>query len=113
MTLSMGKPRNAGRPRDIIVKFFSYRTHRKLYEARTKTRDCMYINGDLTKSRSKLLLKARRMVKNKLLKSAWSNDGNILVRDLRDIKHRISTVDDLAKFGSVPLLNGEAPATDS
>ena len=113
----VGKPRNAGRPRDIIVKFSSYRTRRKLYEARTKTRDRgyrgVYINEDLTKSRSKLLLKARRMVKNKLLKSAWSSDGNILVHDLRDIKHRISTVDDLAKFGPVPLLNGEASAIDS
>ena len=113
----VGKPRNAGRPRDIIVKFSSYRTRRKLYEARTKTRDRgyrgVYINEDLTKSRSKLLLKARRMVKNKLLNSAWSSDGNILVRDLRDIKHIIRAVGDLAKFGPVPLLNGEAPATDS
>ena len=84
----VGKPKNAGRPRDIIVKISSYRTRRKLYEARTKTRDRgyrgVYINEDLTKSRSKLLLKARKMVKNKLVKSAWSSDGNILVRDLRD-----------------------------
>ena len=35
------------------------------------------------------------------------------MRDLRDITHRISTVGALAKFGPVPLLNGEAPATDS
>ena len=51
----------------IIVKFSSYRTRRKLYEARTKTRD-VYINEDLTKSRSKLLLKARRMVKKNFFK---------------------------------------------
>ena len=66
----MGKPKNAGRPRDIIVTFSSYRTRRKLYEARTKTRDGgyrgVYINEDLAKSRSKLLLKARRMVKKNL-----------------------------------------------
>ena len=35
------------------------------------------------------------------------------MRDLRDIKHRISNVDDLAKFGPVRILNGEAPATNS
>ena len=78
-----GKPRNSGRPRDIIVKFSSYRTRRKLHEAHTKTRDRGY-RGNLTIPRR---LKARRMVKNKLLKSVWSGDGNILVRDLCDIKH--------------------------
>ena len=81
------------RPRDIIVMFVSYRTRRLVYGARTKTKDCGYtgifINEDLTKSRNKLLLKARKMVKSKVLKSSWSSDGTVLVRDLLDAKHRI------------------------
>ena len=80
----VGRP-SAGRTRDIIVKFASYRTRRMVYGARTTTKDSgyvgVYINEDLTKPRNKLLLKARKMVKTKLLKSAWSSDGNILVRD--------------------------------
>ena len=100
----VGEPR-IGRPRDIIVKFVSYRTRRLVYGARTKTKDCGYtgifINEDLTKSRNKLLLKARKMVKSKVLKSSWSSDGTVLVRDLLDEKHRIQSVDDLAVFGTV------------
>ena len=56
----MGKRRDSGRPRDIIVKFSSYRTRRKVYGARTKTKDNgyrgVYINEDLTKLRNMLLM---------------------------------------------------------
>lgn len=112
----VGKPstvtHHSSRPRDIIVKFSSYRTRRKVYGARTSTKTSgyngVYINEDLTKPRNKLLLKARKMVKDKRLKSAWSSDGNILVRDLRDTKHRIMSEGDLSVFGPVPMLRGEA-----
>ena len=40
-----------------------------------------FINEDLTKSRNKILLKARKMIKEKHLSSVWSSDGTILVRD--------------------------------
>ena len=106
----VGNP-TAGRTRDIIVKFASYRTRRMVYGARTSTKDSgyvgVYINEDLTKTRNKLLLKARKMVKSKLMKSAWSSDGNVLVRDNDDDKHRITCVTDLATFGPVPMLRGE------
>ena len=109
----------AGTPRDIIVKFVSYRTRRLVYGARTQTKTNGYtgvfINEDLTKARNKLLLKARKMVKAKDLKSAWSSDGTVLVRDLEDEKHRIQSVGDLAVFGTVPLslLPGETPDTEA
>ena len=99
-------PMKTGRPRDIIVKFTSYRVRRKVYGERTKAKvrgyAGVFINEDLTKSRKELLMKARRMVKNNLMKSAWSSDGAILVRDLSDTKHRILSESDLAVFGSVP-----------
>lgn len=113
----VGKRRDSGRPRDIIVKFSSYRTRRKVYGARTKTKDNgyrgVYINEDLTKLRNVLLMKARNMVKTKHIHSAWSSDGTILVRDLADNKHRIISENDLALFGPVPKLRGEQSTTDS
>ena len=67
----------------------------------------VFINEDLIKSRNKILLKARKMVKAGNLKSAWSSDGTILVRDKEDTKHRIVRESDLATFGPVPKLKGE------
>ena len=67
----------------------------------------VFINEDLTKPRNKILLKARKMVKEKHLSSAWSSDGTILVRDKEDTKHRIMCKSDLATFGPVPKLRGE------
>ena len=51
------------------------------------------------------------MAISNLLKSAWSSDGTILVRDLFDTKHRILTKEDLTVFGPVPDLNGPPMAT--
>ena len=108
-------PVKPGRNRDIIVKFASYRVRRKVYAERVKTKDRGYtgvfINEDLTKPRNQLFLKARKMVKSGLLKSAWSSDGTILVRDLLDSKHRILAEADLAVFGPVPDLKKPAAAT--
>ena len=106
----VGKPRAPGRrPRDIIVKFVSYRVRRRVYAARTltKTKGFMgvYVNEDLTKSRNELIGKARRMVKLKYIKSAWSSDGTILVRLGDEAVHRITSEDDLAQFGPVPSLD--------
>lgn len=103
----IGRPRALGRPRDIIVKFVSYRVRRKVYGVRTQTKAKglmgVYINEDLTRQRSQLLRKARKMVKNKNLLSSWSSDGTILVRDLHDVVHRIQSENDLAQFGPVPV----------
>ena len=41
----------------------------------------VYINEDLTKSRNELIRKARKMVKLKYIKSVWSIDGTIFVRN--------------------------------
>ena len=103
----IGKPRALGRSRDIIVKFASYRVRRKVYGVRTQTKVKgfmgVYINEDLTRQRSQLLRKARKMVKNKNILSSWSSDGTILVRDLNDIVHRIQSEHDLVQFGPVPI----------
>lgn len=101
----VGRPRALGRPRDI-VKFVSYRTRRRVYGARTQTKAKgfmgVYINEDLTQTRSRLLRKARAMMKAKQIKSTWSSDGTILLRDHLDQVHRVTCDSDLAKFGPVP-----------
>ena len=82
----LGKPRTASeqKPRDIIVKFVSYRKRALFYKARilTKSRGYrgVYINEHLTMARGNLLYEARRRVKSKQLKSAWSSDGVVMVK---------------------------------
>lgn len=82
----LGKPRTAPdqKPRDIIVKFVSYRKRALFYKARilTKSRGYrgVYVNEHLTKIRGKLLYEARRRVKSKQLKSVWSSDGVVMVK---------------------------------
>ena len=88
----LGKPGTTAEPgtklRDIIVKSVSYRQRNMYYRARTSMQDRGYkgvfINEDLTKSRSKLLYEARLRVKSGQLKSAWSSDGTILIKSTND-----------------------------
>lgn len=104
----VGRPRATGRPRDIIVKFASYRVRRRVYGVRIQTRIKgfmgVFINEftKFTKPRIQLLRKARIMVQASLMKCSWSSDGTILVRD--HAVHRIISDSDLAKFGPVPKL---------
>lgn len=92
------------RRRDILVKFMSYRARQSLLTERKKLRNTegmkdVFINEDLTSSRSKLLFDARRLVKAKVLKSAYSADGRILVRDFADKRYLIQDETDLNKHG--------------
>lgn len=94
------------KPRDIIVKFSTYRARYKLFKARTLTKTKgfkgVFVNEDLTKNRSKLLYEARRRVKSEQLKSAWSTDGTILIRttnaDGSDVVRKITAISDLPDY---------------
>lgn len=92
------------RHRDIIVKFATYNARQRLYMKRTELRDSeatvnLYINEDLTKTRSKLLFDARSLVRVKLIKSAYSSDGKIFIRDTDDRRQLIKNDSDILKFG--------------
>lgn len=93
------------RPRDIIVKFISYRSRAKFYKNRVLTKGRghrgVFINEHLTKSRGRLLYLARRLVKSRQLKSAWTSDGVVLVKHIDDSVHRLSRETDLPAY--VPL----------
>lgn len=111
----VGDPRKArSRPREIIVKFATYRSRQNFYKRRTSLKDNGYegvfVNEDLTKFRSNLLYEARKLYKSEHLKGAWSADGNILVKDNTDDIHRITGVSDLDKFNALPPVPREPRA---
>lgn len=114
----LGRPSSAAeqrsRPRDIIVKFVSYRARAKFYKARVLTKSKGYrgvfINEHLTRSRGTLLYEARRRVKSRQLKSAWSMDGAIMIK-LNDANpdinvdgtvKRITSANDLPPYVPLP-----------
>ena len=88
------------KPRQIIVKFATYRIRQNVYKARSKLKSAghadVYINEDLTKKRNKLLYEARKLVKASRINSAWSSDGIILIKDRDNKVHRVQRDEDLA-----------------
>lgn len=109
----VGKP-DTNKKRDILVKFATYRARQRLYGARAnlkKTRfNGVYVNEDLTKSRSKLLWEARQRVKGDFLWGAWSADGRLFLKDVKDKVHKLTCSDDIVKFASkVPVKKPEKP----
>ena len=62
------------RPREIIVKFTSYRARQKFLKMRSALMDNGYVgvilNEDLTKHRSEVLYEARKVVKSDTVKEA-------------------------------------------
>ena len=104
----VGNPTSPKRkvPRDIIVKFSTYRARANFYKTRTNLKtvghDGVFVNEDLTKKRNGYLYEARKLVKRDLLKGAWSSDGTILIKDNKDDVFRITSLTDLIPFGYTP-----------
>ena len=84
-THRIGEPK-PNRPKDILVKFATYRARHKLYSKRTGLKEealgyrGIFINEHLTPKRSKLLYAARNLAKDGKIVAAWSYDGNILIK---------------------------------
>ena len=99
----VGNPKKSStKPRDIIVKFSTYRYRQAFFKQRTLLKDTghrgVFVNEDLTKLRSGILYEARKLMKAELIKGAWSSDGNILVKDRKDHVYRVSSLGDLNQF---------------
>ena len=96
------------RPREIIVKFSTYRARASFIKCRTALKNNNYlgvfVNEDLTKKRSSYLYQARLLVKSQRLNGAWSSDGTILIKDNNDRVHRINSLNDLIPFGYKPSM---------
>ena len=107
-----GNPnRNRTKPRDIIVKFSTYRARSDFYKKRTSLKDRGYlrvfVNEDLTRRRSGQLYQARALVKSGRLKGAWSSDGTILIKSNDDSVRRDTSLTDLIPFGYVVAVPGQ------
>ncbi|MEW8545707.1 MAG: hypothetical protein AB2693_19470 [Candidatus Thiodiazotropha sp.] len=108
----IGNPnRNRIKPRDIIVKFATYRARADFYKKRTSLKDSGYlrvfVNEDLTRRRSGQLYQARVLMKSGRLKGAWSSDGTILIKTNDDSVHRVTTLTDLIPFGYVAAVRDQ------
>lgn len=75
-----------------------------MFTNRAKLKDSemngVYVNEDLTKTRSKILFEARKCVKAEQprLMGAWSSDGKILIKDLDSRVHKTTSVEDLSTY---------------
>ncbi|WAR22416.1 hypothetical protein MAR_016390 [Mya arenaria] len=99
---SQGSDRSARtiRPRDIIVKFTSYRSRQKLFNIRANAKGRNYI----TRARSNVFFKARLLARKGQIQSAWTSDGTILLRDNDMNVHRVTKAKDLLKSENSTVL---------
>lgn len=117
----IGNPnKTKGRPRDIIVKFATYRSRSNFYRHRKLLKENghvgVFVNEDLTKRRSGILYEARTLFKSKQIEGAWSSDGTILIKDNTDNVHRIISSSDLDPFRGPQISAGaqrRVPGTPS
>lgn len=70
---------NRSKPRAVIVKFTTYNTRRKLYDARKICPD-VFVSEDLTQSRSKVFYNARLERRAGRFLHVWTRDGRINIR---------------------------------
>ena len=62
-------------------------------------RQNVFVNEDLTRTRSKLLFNARTLMRAKKLKSAYSSDGKIFIRDNDDNRLLVKSDSDILEYG--------------
>ena len=92
------------RSRSIIVRFASERTRDGVYRARFKLKNFntnhapIFINEDLTATRSAIAAEARQLKKNKKILDTWTAAGNILVKTLLGTIVQIKSKADLAQY---------------
>ena len=101
-THRVGRPR-PGQSRGLLVKFATYQQRHRVMRARHVLKNtAVFINEDLTSKRATLLWKARSAKREGRIKDAWSSDGRINIRDLRDVVRVIKSCDELIEVTTVP-----------
>ena len=93
------------RHRDLVIKFKSKEIRDTFYKNRKLTAPCknpeenIYINDRITDYRKSLFYEARKLYKTKRVIAAWTQFGNILIRETADDKPKqISSYADLEEF---------------
>ena len=95
ISLDLGKIKNDGKPRPIIIKFLSYRQRKKVFDAKRKLKgQKIMISEDLTKKRYKLLQQCLNEFEKK---NVWCYDGRIYCITNQG-KQVFTTVDNLSDF---------------
>ena len=98
----LDKPRRSNghtvKPRDIIMKFMSYRARQKLLKNKSKLRskgfNNVFVNENLTAIRDNIFYETRKLARNKLTDSTWTSDGTIIVKDKHLKVHRLESYRD-------------------
>ena len=94
-------------PRTAIVRFTSERVRDSVYRSRGSLKEYnskrgigsrVFINEDLTRSRSKLAYETRRLKKENKINDCWTASGRILIKDRSDKIVRICSDMDIKKF---------------
>lgn len=91
--------RNGNAPRQVIVKFNSYRIRAGVYKKKKALAGTpVSVNEDLTRERAKLLYRAREAKRAGKIKGCWSYDGRIGLEDTMSKIHTIVTREQLDKL---------------
>ena len=72
--------------------------HEALKKLKDNGYEGVFINEDLTKSRSTLLYKSRKLVRERRILGAWSSNGTVLIKDNTENVHKILKETDLSPF---------------
>lgn len=110
-------PRDNKFPRDIIVRFVSYRDKARVFGNKRNLKNFnqnpsnkykIYINEALTKPRAQLYYEVRKLVNNRELDSAWTYDGKIIVKTQKIEKSPLRPRKTFENYN--PLLNHQMSA---
>ena len=78
--------KKVGSKRPLLVKFATYRERHRVFRAKQRLKsdnaERIFVNEDLTRKRSLLLYRARQLKKSKQIHDCWSNDGQVLIKDI-------------------------------
>lgn len=97
-----GKPQ-AGRQRTLLVKFATYRQRDRLMSKRRALKETgsrIFMNEDLTKTRSSLLWHARNAKRQNQIKDCFSSDGRIIIRKVDGTKQQVRNLTELQNITS-------------
>ena len=99
------KPKDQGPPA-VIVRFTNRKAREMVFAARLKLKrrqgPPIFINEDLTKCTADLFFKARRLVKDGIIYSAWTSSGTVYIKKTNDLSchpTRILSTNDLPSRG--------------
>ncbi|KAK4311273.1 hypothetical protein Pmani_017207 [Petrolisthes manimaculis] len=117
----VGRRRDDGVPRPILIRFSTYRARQRVYTNRRKLNlrqrqgipgrpwagmtesgasNNIYVNEDLTRPRASMLWRARRGKQENKIKDCWSSDGNVLVKDSKGTVRSVRNEDELSAIMS-------------